>query len=350
MAQATTPATVPALSVGGKIAAIVPQTWQEAVSMAGAICRAGMAPKHYEGNVERATVAILAGLEVGLTPLVALQSIFVINNTPTLYGDGLVALVRGSGLLEDIQETLEVDEKGEPQIAICRVKRKGEATWGEQILTRPMCARAGWLGKSGPWTQTPGRMMQFRARSWAFRDRFADVLKGLKSAEEMEDMVDITPAGTTAQAEPKREDYVQPPTDTTKQASPSTQESNGPSGGEGGQPANLPAGAGGDSKPEAASTPANKVTDVLDENDAPEKAKPGEKLEFARFAKVLEFTQFAESFLPKTNAEGAKQFAEMYDGTLIAMERGKKGSQEAAAEIREKLKALIGEREPGEEG
>jgi predicted nuclease with TOPRIM domain len=65
---------------------------------------------------------------------------------------------------------------------------------------------------------------------------------------------------------------------------------------------------------------------------------------------VLEFTQFAESFLPKTNAEGAKQFAEMYDGTLIAMERGKKGSQEAAAEIREKLKALIGEREPGEEG
>ncbi len=282
-----TPENLPALHTGGKVAAIVPTTFNEAVQIAGAIVRAGMAPKGYEGNIEKATVAILAGLEVGFTPFAALQSIAVINGTPSVFGDGLVALVRASGLLEDIQETLDVDDNGVPQAAICRVKRKGEATWGEQIVTRAQCAKAGWLQKQGPWTQTPGRMMSIRARAWAFRDRFADVLRGLKSAEEMQDMVDVTPQGSAAVAEPQRKDFeTKPSADVSPHDDPA-------GGGQAGT--TPPPVVGGDSKPEAADTPAPnpKVTDVADLNDK----KEDEPITFEMFSTARAFFEFSDGWL-----------------------------------------------------
>lgn len=284
-----TPESLPALHTGGKVAAIVPTTFNEAVQIAGAIVRAGMAPRGYD-NAEKATVAILAGLEVGFTPFAALQSIAVINGTPAVYGDGLVALVRASGLLEDMQEGLDVNEKGEPQAAWCKVKRKGEASWKERMLTRPECARAGWLNKQGPWTATPGRMMTIRVRAWLFRDVFADVLRGLKSAEEVQDMVDITPVAPAGPppAEPKLADFVEKP------SAPETPAADTP------QTTAL--------EPDKADGKAP-VTDVNDLNDGPgepdELSEPDEpkQLVFEEYTKVGEFFEFADPWLQEDHTE-----------------------------------------------
>lgn len=198
----------PALVNGGRVAAIVPQDFESAYRLATVVVKSGMAPKSLD-TVEKATVAIMHGLEVGFTPMAALQSIAVVNGMPTIYGDGMLALVRASGLLEDIIETIEDDKDG-PTIAVCKVKRAGSASWTVQAFTRPQALKAGLWKKAGPWTQYPQRMMQMRARSWALRDAFADVLRGLTSAEEASDMVDVTSRGsaTTAPPEPRRSDYV----------------------------------------------------------------------------------------------------------------------------------------------
>jgi hypothetical protein len=50
--------------------------------------------------------------------------------------------------------------------------------------------RAGLWGKQGPWSAYPKRMMQMRARGFALRDAFPDVLKGLITAEEAQDYPD----------------------------------------------------------------------------------------------------------------------------------------------------------------
>ena len=44
------------------------------------------------------------------------------------------------------------------------------------------------MGKQGPWTQHPKRMRQMRARAFALRDVFPDVLCGMPVAEELQDM------------------------------------------------------------------------------------------------------------------------------------------------------------------
>lgn len=245
----TTPTPKPPLLTGGKIAAIIPQDFDSAYRIANIIVKSGMAPKSLD-TPEKACVAIMHGLELGLTPMAALQSIAVVNGMPTIYGDGLLALVRASGLLEDILETVEDDKDG-PTIAVCKVKRVGQSSWTVHAFTRPQAMKAGLWRKQGPWTQYPQRMMQMRARSWALRDAFADVLRGLTTTEEAADMVDVTAAGsaTTAPPEPRRSDYVHSGESTHDPETGEVQDT--------GQAATSPAAAGSDSKPEAASAPAS---------------------------------------------------------------------------------------------
>lgn len=216
-APAAPPAPKPALIGGGRIAAIVPQDFESAYRLATVVSKSGMAPKSLD-TVEKCTVAIMHGLELGLTPMAALQSIAVVNGMPTIFGDGMVALVRASGLMEDLIETVESDANG-PTVAVCKVKRRDQASWVVHAFTRAEAMKAGLWKKQGPWMQYPQRMMQMRARSWALRDAFADVLRGLTTAEEASDMVDVTNTGSASVAppEPRRSDYVHNATDVADQ-------------------------------------------------------------------------------------------------------------------------------------
>jgi len=91
-------------------------------------------------------------------------------------------------------ETKHKCDKQEDSGAVSTVKRKGMEpvsvtfTVGDAI-------RAGLWKKAGPWTQYPKRMLQMRARSFALRDAFPDVLRGLVATEELMDYPDVQEVG-----------------------------------------------------------------------------------------------------------------------------------------------------------
>ena len=161
-------------------------------------------------------VAIMHGLEVGLTPMCALQSIAVINGKPTIYGDGAIGLVRGSGLLEWIEE-IEETRPGIGLAAVCRVKRRGEPQPIERIFSEADAKKAGLWNKRGhkgedtPWITYPRRMLLMRARAFALRDGFADVLKGLGIKEEVEDYQPIRNGSAARDVTPKDDGPPPPP-------------------------------------------------------------------------------------------------------------------------------------------
>ncbi len=180
----------PALVAGARPTAIVPQSMDEAYRLAKAVCVAGMAPKGLD-TPEKAMVAIMHGLEVGLTPMAALQRIAVVNGRPTIWGDGAMGLVRGSGACEFIRETIAGD--GDAMKATCQAKRKGETEPIVATFSVADAKKAGLWGKQGPWQQFPKRMLQMRARAFCLRDGFADVLGGLYLREEIEDSTRAAP-------------------------------------------------------------------------------------------------------------------------------------------------------------
>ncbi len=198
--QAPAPVPKTPLMAGATPKALVPVDFDGAFRIANVVHRAGMAPKTLN-TLEKVMVAILHGLEVGLTPMNALQSIAVINGRPTIWGDGAIGLIRASGLLEWMKESFEGE--GENLVAVCIVKRKGEPQPVRGEFSWKDAKKANLLAKDGPWQTYPRRMMQMRAR-WPLRDVFADVLKGLSLREEVEDMERKDAPAVEAQPERRR--------------------------------------------------------------------------------------------------------------------------------------------------
>jgi hypothetical protein len=169
-----------------------PANITEAIKFSEMLSRSQMVPKQYQGKPEDILVAVQWGYEVGLAPMQALQNIAVINGKPSVYGDAAMALVLASPVCEGIEESIEGEGTPNPA-AVCVAKRKGRNPVTARFSVED-AKRAGLWGKQGPWTSYPKRMLAMRARGFAIRDAFADVLKGLITAEEAQDYPSDRPA------------------------------------------------------------------------------------------------------------------------------------------------------------
>lgn len=191
---------VPAIPLGRQ--GVQLGTYEDLFRFAKSVALSGFAPKGME-KPESVLVAIQLGLELGITPMSALQNIAVINGRPGIFGDAALALARSSGLVDSY--TQKIEGEGEKRQAVVATKRKGAA---EAIVTTFSVAdakAAGLWGKPGPWSQYPERMLLFRARGFNLRDNFGDVLKGLRTVEELGDIPaerNVTPRSTRREIAP----------------------------------------------------------------------------------------------------------------------------------------------------
>ncbi len=165
-----------------------PTTMTEAIQFSEMLSGSSMVPKAYQGKPQDVLVCVQWGYEMGLAPMQALQNIAVINGKPSVYGDAMMALVQASPVCEDIEEYIENEGTPNP-VAVCMAKRKGRKPVVAKFSVED-AKRAGLWGKGGPWTAYPKRMLQMRARGFALRDAFPDVLKGMITAEEAQDYPD----------------------------------------------------------------------------------------------------------------------------------------------------------------
>jgi hypothetical protein len=146
------------------------------------LANSSMVPRAYQGKPQDILVCVQWGMEMGLAPMQALQNIAVINGKPSVYGDALMALVQASAVCEDVEEFFEGEGTPNP-VAVCVAKRKGRTPVTAKFSVED-AKRAGLWAKQGPWSAYPKRMLQMRARGFALRDAFPDVLKGMITAEE----------------------------------------------------------------------------------------------------------------------------------------------------------------------
>ncbi|MFP4087735.1 MAG: hypothetical protein ACLFUL_13180 [Desulfobacteraceae bacterium] len=194
--------------------------YDEAMQMAALVHNSGLAPKSLD-TVQKVAVAMLMAVEMGLPVITGLQNIAVINGKAGVWGDAVLSLVRNSGMMEPGYP--KEREEGTPftdgWTFFCTVKRKGgqEVTgsfsWAEAKragFDNPQL-RSGGKDPYSPWTRFPRRMMQWKARQWVYRDEFGDVLRGMRLAEELHDIIDMepSPSGDYSMPEPRQEPEAQ---------------------------------------------------------------------------------------------------------------------------------------------
>ena len=178
------PARAP-LRTGASVMAIIPQDIDQVWRMAGMAVMGQMAPKSLvdkktpEEAQAACAVAIMAGAELGLTPLMALRSYAVVNGRPSLWGDGIKAVVRQSGRCEYIRTGSDATK------GWCEAKRSDTSEVKRVEFTIAQAKAARLDQKEGPWKQGYADvMMERRATNRCLNDLFADVLGGLANAEE----------------------------------------------------------------------------------------------------------------------------------------------------------------------
>lgn len=222
------------MGTGGHLAPIIPKSVEDTFRIAKGVVQAGLAPyalirgKNPNEAATAVAVVIMSGMELGLLPMVALRSFTVINGRPALYGDGLMAVIRRSGKMKVYTQRYDFTE----QKAVVSATRADTGETMEYVFTKQEAIDAdlwddrpevdkydrsgnieGKKPNDSPWFRYRSRMMIFRARTYLFRDLFADVLGGITDEYEASSIPEAAyyeeerrPRNEQAPAGPKAED------------------------------------------------------------------------------------------------------------------------------------------------
>jgi hypothetical protein len=151
--------------------------------------QSGFAPRGFD-SAQKLVICWARAAELGVRPLQAVDGMSVINGKLGIGGDMALALVRSKGLL--VSSPL-VTYKGEGDALTCTVElhRKGDDEPRAYSFSVAEAKAANIYQRSEPWKAYPKRMTYYRALGFGLRDLFSDVLKGMKTSEELHDYPDL---------------------------------------------------------------------------------------------------------------------------------------------------------------
>lgn len=183
---------------------LTPQSLEEAMRMAEIMAGSEMVPKDYQGKPGNVLVAVQMGAELGLKPVQALQNIAVVNGRPSIWGDGLRALIMSAPDLVNIKDEF----CGNTMTARCTIVRQINGNHVEFTgeFSQVDAENAGLWGRN-TWKAYPKKMLEWRAFGFAARKAYADRLRGISLAEESQDIPanrterDVTPMQPKTEAE-----------------------------------------------------------------------------------------------------------------------------------------------------
>ena len=157
--------------------------WQTITTMAKALAASGLVPSHIK-TPEAAVAVILQGRELGIGPMQALRTIFLVTGKLTLSADLMAALIWracGDNAMRIIERTA----------TVCSIdyQRPGWDAPARMSWTIEQARAAGLSGKD-TWKQYPDAMLYARCVSSIAHTAFQDVIMGLYTPDEMESIDD----------------------------------------------------------------------------------------------------------------------------------------------------------------
>ena len=168
-----------------------PTDLDQAFRMAQILVSSGLTPRGVD-TPQKAFLIMAQGRELGLSTMQALGNIYVVEGKVSLRSDLMAAMV----LKSSVCEYLRVVEMT-PERATYVAKRKGGAEFRFSFSWED-ATKAGLTGRA-TYKANPADMLRHRALSKCVRAVFPDVVAGLYSRDEAEDIVDVTPRQTVAE-------------------------------------------------------------------------------------------------------------------------------------------------------
>jgi hypothetical protein len=174
------------------------------MEMAKFLAESTMVPAIYQTKPANCFIAVELAQRLGVSPMLVMQSMVPINGKPSWSSQFLTSITNNCGRFTPIRyEWFSEEGKGDWG---CRAYMTEIAT-GEKLLgtkiTMVMVKAEGWLDKKGSkWATMPNQMMMYRAAAFLVRAYAPELLQGMHTREEQEDMtINVTPAREKSVAE-----------------------------------------------------------------------------------------------------------------------------------------------------
>ena len=155
-------------------------------------------PAEFQGDkgLANCTIAVGMAIQMGMDPAFVCQSTFMIKGRPSWKWEFISSVIQGCGRFVDF----DYDEGEDYCQVVCKRADSGKEVRGVKI-TLEMAKAEGWT-RNTKWRSMPQRMLRARAVSFFGKDFIPDILNGMSSMEEAEDIIeaDISVASNDADA------------------------------------------------------------------------------------------------------------------------------------------------------
>ena len=158
--------------------------------MARMLSDSALVPDAYRNAPQNCVVAIDIANRMGISPLMVMQNLYVVKGKPSWSGSFCAAAINGSGRFTPL-EFIFVGERGKPSWGCyaTAVRASNGVRCYSDTITMEMAAAEGWLNKPGSkWKTMPMQMMMYRAAAFFARAHCSDLLLGMPTYEEVQDV------------------------------------------------------------------------------------------------------------------------------------------------------------------
>jgi hypothetical protein len=164
--------------------------FQQIQRVAGMFAASDIVPEHYRGKIANCALAIHMATRLEMDPMMFMQNSYVVHGKPGIQAVVAIALVNSRGpFTGPIQWRFEgtIKDKNRQCTAYAKHKVTGEVC--ESTVTWAMVDAEGWNKKAGSkWLTLPDLMFQYRSASFLARTYCPEVILGLPTAEELQDI------------------------------------------------------------------------------------------------------------------------------------------------------------------
>lgn len=159
-----------------------------AFQMAKALASSTIVPRDYQNNPSNCLIAIEQAQRLGVSPMMVMQNLYVIQGRPSWSSKFLIAAINNSGKFDmELQFDEKNDAQGKPYSCLCWTMKSGRRIEG-MTVDMDMAKAEGWLSKNGSkWRTMPKLMLRYRAASFFSSLNCPELTLGLYTQEEAVD-------------------------------------------------------------------------------------------------------------------------------------------------------------------
>lgn len=167
------------------------ENFQNSLKMAEYLSKSDMIPATYKNKPENCIIALELSNRLRLSPFLVMQNMYIVQGKPAWSSSFIISCINGSGRFTG-PLSFEMDEKKTKCRAVAVDKVSGKKLTGPTI-TMEMAQAEGWLGKNGSkWKTMPELMLRYRAAAFFGRLYCPEIINGMMSEDEAEDIKPIT--------------------------------------------------------------------------------------------------------------------------------------------------------------